>query len=273
MYYDRETQYRYIRRFVLSVLAIVSSVVLAVVIANNLKSNNINTWGPSGGANDPQSFQEGTSVLEQSEDEKETLYRVVSVTDGDTINIEYNGATTPLRLIGIDTPETVDSRTDVQCFGPEASDYLKSLLTDKSVRIEADATQDDLDKYGRLLRYVYLDNEDVGLKIISGGYGKEYTYEVPYQKQSDYKAAEAMAKQNKKGQWADGVCGNKEATTQTTPEQQCLIKGNISNKGEKIYHMPGQQYYDKTVIDTGKGERWFCTEQEAISAGWRKAKV
>jgi len=54
----------------------------------------------------------------------------------------------------------------------------------------------------------------------------------------------------------------------------CAIKGNISSSsGERIYHVPGQRYYDKTIINWSKGERWFCTEQEAVRAGWRKAKV
>ena len=53
----------------------------------------------------------------------------------------------------------------------------------------------------------------------------------------------------------------------------CVIKGNVSSSGERIYHIPGQRYYDKTLINWRTGERWFCTEQEAIAAGWRKAKV
>ncbi len=53
----------------------------------------------------------------------------------------------------------------------------------------------------------------------------------------------------------------------------CLIKGNISSKGERIYHVPGGLYYNATVIDTSKGERWFCTEAEAVAAGWRKSKL
>ena len=52
----------------------------------------------------------------------------------------------------------------------------------------------------------------------------------------------------------------------------CDIKGNISMDGVRIYHMPGQEYYDATVIDESYGERWFCTEDEARAAGWRKAK-
>jgi Staphylococcal nuclease homologue len=54
---------------------------------------------------------------------------------------------------------------------------------------------------------------------------------------------------------------------------ECLIKGNINSTGERIYHVPGQRYYDNTQINESKGERWFCTEQEAVGAGWRKAML
>jgi hypothetical protein len=53
----------------------------------------------------------------------------------------------------------------------------------------------------------------------------------------------------------------------------CTIKGNISVTGERIYHMPGQRYYDATIINPARGERWFCSQWEAWWAGWRKAKV
>ena len=53
---------------------------------------------------------------------------------------------------------------------------------------------------------------------------------------------------------------------------QCRIKGNISRSGERIYHVPGGQYYDRTKIGLSKGERWFCSEAEAIAAGWRRSK-
>lgn len=57
-------------------------------------------------------------------------------------------------------------------------------------------------------------------------------------------------------------------------QYDCNIKGNINfNTGEKIYHLPGQKYYDSTVINEAAGERWFCTEEEAIAAGWRKSKL
>ena len=59
-----------------------------------------------------------------------------------------------------------------------------------------------------------------------------------------------------------------------TPTPECRIKGNISTKtGERIYHLPGQRFYNQTRIDPSKGERWFCSEDDAKRAGWRKSKV
>jgi hypothetical protein len=59
----------------------------------------------------------------------------------------------------------------------------------------------------------------------------------------------------------------------TAQQPACLIKGNIGSKGERIYHPPGCKYYAATVIDPQRGERWFCSEAEAVAAGWRRTKV
>ena len=53
----------------------------------------------------------------------------------------------------------------------------------------------------------------------------------------------------------------------------CTIKGNVNTRGERIYHLPGQKYYNETRISASHGERWFCSEEEARAAGWRKSKV
>lgn len=63
------------------------------------------------------------------------------------------------------------------------------------------------------------------------------------------------------------------APAKAKPNAKCVIKGNISSRGEKIYHVPGQRYYKATKIDLKRGERWFCTEKDARKAGWRKSKV
>lgn len=62
-------------------------------------------------------------------------------------------------------------------------------------------------------------------------------------------------------------------TAAAAPTGDCVIKGNINDKGEKIYHVPGQRFYDETKISLSKGERWFCSEEAAVAAGWRRSKV
>ena len=137
-------------------------------------------------------------------------YKVVRVVDGDTIVLNIDGVDTYVRMIGLDTPETVDPRKKVQCFGLEASAYLNRLLPkDYIVRIEDDITQSDKDRYGRLLRYVYTKDTLVNEEVIQQGYGYEYTYKKPYQFQEQFKASENYAKEGKIGLWAPDKCNGK----------------------------------------------------------------
>lgn len=136
-------------------------------------------------------------------------YSVSRVVDGDTIVVNINGQEEKVRLIGVDTPETVDPRKPIQCFGREASDFVKNMLTGKSVRLESDPSQSDRDKYGRFLRYVYLGDVLVNEEIISSGYGYEYTYHVPYKFQKEFKASQAFAQAGKIGLWSPNTCNGK----------------------------------------------------------------
>lgn len=144
----------------------------------------------------------------QTDDEsKKEFFNVVKVVDGDTMDVSINGQTERLRLIGIDTPETVDPRKPVQCFGREASDKAKSLLSSARVAIEQDASQGERDKYGRLLVYVFLeDGTNFNRYMIAEGYAHEYTYRVPYKYQTTFKAAQRAASDNEKGLWASSTC-------------------------------------------------------------------
>jgi micrococcal nuclease len=204
-----------------------------------------------------------------------TLVDVSGVTDGDTIKVRVAGSTERVRLIGIDTPEL----SPAQCYAQQAASKMQSLVQSKQVVIVADPTQSDRDTYGRLLRHVYLtDGQSVAQLMIADGFGKEYTYEKPYRGQAEYRAAQASAQSAGKGQWGAQCVPPPPAPEQVAPAPSpssaaCLIKGNISGDGEKIYHVPGQRYYDETKIDTTKGERWFCTRAAAQAAGWRAAKV
>lgn len=137
---------------------------------------------------------------------KETA-KVIRVIDGDTIKVLINSKEETVRLIGIDTPETVDPRKPVQCFGIEASNKAKEVLTGKTITLESDPTQGNRDKYGRLLQYVFIDRVNINKLMISEGYAHEYTYKSnPYKYQLEFIQAEKDARQNKKGLWADNVC-------------------------------------------------------------------
>ena len=95
---------------------------------------------------------------------------VVRVIDGDTITVQIAGAIRTIRLIGVDTPETVHPTKKVQRGGPEASAFTQAALDRQTVRLEADPTGDDSDRYDRLLRYVYLDGKNFNATLIREGY-------------------------------------------------------------------------------------------------------
>jgi len=133
-------------------------------------------------------------------------YRVVDVVDGDTLKVDMPERTT-IRVIGIDTPETVDPRKPVECFGRAASQRAHELLDGRRVTLEYDASQGREDRYGRTLAYVWLpDGRSFEQTMLAEGYGHEYTYDVPYRYQRAYKAAEADARAYERGLWRPGVC-------------------------------------------------------------------
>jgi len=131
---------------------------------------------------------------------------VTNVVDGDTIDVQLAGNIERLRLIGMDTPETKDPRTPVQCFGREASARAAVLLGGKTVQIETDASQDTRDRYGRLLAYVWVGGNLYNLDMITDGYAHEYTYDVAYTYQAEFKQAEAEAAAADRGFWSPATC-------------------------------------------------------------------
>lgn len=124
------------------------------------------------------------------------IFKVTRVIDGDTIEIE-NGER--VRYLGIDTPETVAPRKPVQCFGIESSKKNKELVEGKTVRLEKDIT--DKDKYGRLLRYVYIDNLFVNLELVKQGFAHSYTYPPDVKHQGEILEAERQAREANRGLW------------------------------------------------------------------------
>ncbi len=134
----------------------------------------------------------------------------------------------------------------------------------------------DRDKYGRLLRYVWVDDVFINLELIQQGFAYSYSYPPNIKYQDMFLSAQQEAREIKRGLW--GVCPvatpikiHPPALQKNNLNNSCVIKGNISASGEKIYHLPNCGSYEKTKINSVRGEKWFCTELEAIAAGWRKA--
>ncbi len=141
--------------------------------------------------------------------QKGMLYTIVKVVDGDTVTIWLDGRKQTIRLIGINTPETVDPRRPVQCFGKQASDKAKELLAGHQVRVVLDPSQGNYDKYHRMLGYIYRDDGFfLNEYMVKEGYAYEYTYRYPYQFQAAFKQAQKDAEAHGRGLWAPGVCAN-----------------------------------------------------------------
>lgn len=200
---------------------------------------------------------------------------VTRVVDGDTIVVEIEGQEYRVRYIGIDTPETVDPRRPVGCFGKEASDRNRQLVDGKVVGLEKDVSETD--SFGRLLHYVWVGDQMVNATLVEEGYALASTYPPDVRYADRFASLQTQARENGRGLWgavcnsatpSPGVAGLCDFSNTAEP----MIKGNISIRtGEKIYHVPGGEFYDETVIDAAKGERFFCTEGEAVAAGWRKS--
>jgi len=144
------------------------------------------------------------SNLKTAEQNQPGLYSINHFVDGDTIAVNMNGSVETIRMIGVDTPETHKPNTPLQCFGNEAASYTKQLIGQNKVRLQADPQDTNRDRYGRLLRYVYLsDGTLVENKLIIGGYGFAYT-QFPFEKANEFKTLEEQAKTNRQGLW--GAC-------------------------------------------------------------------
>jgi micrococcal nuclease len=130
---------------------------------------------------------------------------VLRVVDGDTVEVQVGGRKETVRLIGIDTPETVDPRSPVECFGAEASDRSKALLPEGTeVRLVADV--EPRDRYDRLLAYVYRDDGTfVNLALVEDGYASVLTYPPNVAHVDEFTAAAARARDEGRGLWA--ACG------------------------------------------------------------------
>lgn len=219
-----------------------------------------------------------------------TLSGVATVSDGDTIMI--SGAR--IRLNGIDAPETdqacLSGTGKVYACGIAARDALMQLTGRKSLTCKGS----EIDVYDRRLMTCFVDGVDINAAMVSRGWALAFRrYSNAYVNQ------ERDAQRRQTGLWSGAFIAPwnwrtrdqqteilgalvvpRDAQQKLVPKPfksessstGCRIKGNINRKGVRIYHVPGQKFYDRTRITESKGERWFCSESEARAAGWRRAR-
>jgi endonuclease YncB( thermonuclease family) len=216
-----------------------------------------------------------TTVLIAGTARAQTFEGHATAKDGDDLVI----GGTDLRLFGIDAFElhqTCEADGKSYACGQLAKDDLAKKVLGHTVH----CVQRDYDaEHHRPVAVCSIDGEDLNASMVSDGWA------LAYRKFSnDYVDEENRAKAEQKGawggnfipawKWRQGTRLTSESKGQPLVQSPagCIIKGNVTKKGERIYHLPGQENYDDIVITPSKGEHWFCSEEEAVNAGWRKAK-
>ena len=199
---------------------------------------------------------------------------LASPIDGDTLRVESER----IRLHGIDAPESAQSCRaggETWACGEAATRALRGRLAGRPV----ECTERDRDRYGRIVAVCRVDGADVNAWMVEQGWAVAYrTYST------DYVSHETAAKAARRGVWRGDFVEpsrwrrGKRLEAAASGVGDCRLKGNISQKDTRIYHVPGGQSYAKTRTDTAKGERWLCTEAEpragrGVAAGKRVTVV
>lgn len=186
----------------------------------------------------------------------ETVAGKPRIVDGDTLEV----AGAMVRLHGIDTSEPA------QPLGKDATNALARLAEGKEVHCEGT----EHDDFKRLLAICHAGQVNLNEEMVREGMAWAF---VKYS--SDYVRLEKDARSSGIGIWKDSPeppwefrAKRWDVAKQDAPGG-CPIKGNINDHGERVYHVPWSPWYAKTAVNEAKGERWFCSEGEALGAGWR----
>ena len=209
------------------------------------------------------------------------LERIVGkakVLDGDTIEISGRR----IRLFGIDAPENGQTCT-IKRKPFRCDQAATSALADKIGAHVVECEPKDLDIYSRIVSVCFVEGEDINAWMVAKGWALAYR-----QYSRDYVSQEERASKAKLGMWqgefelpwdwrqrasqSNAHLQPDDKQLNSTQSKDCEIKGNINDRGRHIYHMPGDKFYSRIIISVAKGERWFCSEAEAIAAGWKRSR-
>lgn len=195
----------------------------------------------------------------------------LTVIDGDTFEIDG----TRVRLFGVDAPEHDQTCTDATGASWDCGAWVIAQVTALYGGANATCTRIETDRYGREVSRCRVNGNDLGEALVIAGLATAYREYA-----MDYDLAEKTAQVTGAGIWAGSFDtpaafrAEQRPAVQDAPQTatgECIIKGNISDRG-RIYHVPGNENYTDTRINTARGERWFCSEAEAQAAGWRAAR-
>lgn len=246
----------------------------------------------------PKEANQSTENVKQSTKNTNNLIpaQIVQNVDGDTVVIRLGGREEKVRMLCVDTPETHHPRLGVQPFGPEAADFTKKILyVGRNVQIE-EGIGGGRDKYGRLLAYIYVDGKMFNEMLLEKGLARvAYIYAPNTKYVDEFYAIQKKAQKEGIGIWSienyarddgyhadkaqgsnpSGMTSNQSKGTkfENNPsddqETNLKCKGKIKgNANSHVYHVPGGAYYESTKDNI----IWFCTEQDAQKAGYRKSK-
>ena len=220
---------------------------------------------------------------------------VVRVADGDTITVRFaDGVEERVRLLDVDTPETVHPNLPVQCFGVQASDFTKTL---KGQRVGIEEM--GRDRYDRVLAYVWVEVDEGAqlwnLRLLEEGLAVYNDYGNPGKYADRSRAAAEQALLAGVGLWSACTPGEQATPTPaptptpvptrsaqdgqaacpqgcvSQPDPSCVIKGNVNTRNDtKIYHVEGESSsYARVNMKESEGDLWFCTVEEAEANGFR----
>ena len=222
--------------------------------------------------------------------------QVVNIVDGITIDVVLGDQVTRIRYLGIEIPD-YETPTDTQTTSirERALEFNRFLVENKTVELEKDSVETD--SSGHLLRYVYVDGEMINITLLANGYATVSDFPAKFKQKMSFSLAEQDAEvkhpvhRDKHSEEKPDMhpapssitTPFKGGTLPLPPElttsceysntNERVIKGNTNlQTNERIYHIPNGIFYSTTEISREDGDRWFCTEKEAIAAGWTKSK-
>ena len=230
-------------------------------------------------------------------DESFDVAKVVRVVDGVTIAVEVDGRVLTVRYLGLELP-VEQQGSDGPTLEERALEFNRFLVQGRQIDVEEGPVR--MDAEGRLLLYVYVDGEMVNKTLLTNGYAAQAKFPAEFEHRRSFALAEEGAKREQRGYWEPPPASRPESGNlspsptpafgggtlpslpgQSGPKIICdysgtvdpVIKGNVEAvTGDLVYYAPDSLFYSTTEVNEDDGDRFFCTETDAVSAGFKKSK-